>query len=117
MDMAWKDVSPRYCVKWLLASSEEPDWYHVNEQEKLQIHVPDGTYESVVRSMEKQGICDRSWMYFTDFAPGVFVDEDGFCRACRHKMFHGVRNGESITLLISPVEKVYLPFKEEKSTC
>jgi len=103
------DLPPRYYVKEMLAQSEEPDWYHVNGQEKLEIHVPDGTYESVVRSLEAQGIHDESWMYFVDFAPSAYVDEDGFYDFCRHKMFHGVRGGEHVSLLVSPIKKVYLP--------
>jgi len=113
MDMMWEGLPPRYYVRQLLELSEEPGWYHVNEQEKLQIHVPDGTYESVVRSMAEQGIRDESSMYFVDFAPGAYLDEDGFCRVCQDKLFHGVRNGESVIALITPITKVYLPYKGE----
>jgi len=31
MDMNFESLSPRYYVKQMLAESEEPDWYHVNE--------------------------------------------------------------------------------------
>lgn len=33
----------------------------------------------------------------------------GFFRVTRHKMFVGVRNGERLTVLLSPVKKTYLP--------
>ena len=107
----WGGLSPRVYVRCILDQAEEPLWYHVNEQEELGINVPDGTYEDVVRSMADQGIRNVSHWYFCDFAPGVYVDEDGLFRVTRHKMFVGERNGERLTVLLSPVKKMYLPNK------
>jgi len=60
--------------------------------------------------LAEQGVRDESSFYFVDFAPGVSVDEDGFYHFCRSKLFHGERNGERFSLLISPTTKLYLPY-------
>lgn len=97
-------------VRLLLELAEEPEWYHVNEQEAFGIRVPDGSYASIVESLADQGISDWSHLYFYDFAPLVHVEADGWYRVDRHKMFRGVRDGECVSLLLTPLKKRYLPY-------